>query len=212
MAKGRHFFVCKDGNALPQWLKLPGKVECVAANRLSNLSILPSDIVWLRLPPILSQETPKNDNLELIKRVSRVTLCIVMADIPTDADALAAFAAGAKGYCNSHSNSRVLKLIVNVVQDGGLWIGESLMSRLVVGVGKTIDEHAHKKSSSELLKSLTDREREVAEVIAGGASNKEVARLLYISERTVKAHVSTLFNKFDVRDRLQLTIKIKMLR
>ena len=134
-----------------------------------------------------------------------------MADIPDDEDALAAFATGARGYCNSHTNSRVLKLIVSVIQDGGLWIGESLMQRLVLGVGKTLDSKVPVKRADQIMSSLTHREREVAETIAGGASNKEVARLLQISERTVKAHLTTIFNKLEVRDRLQLTIKIKVL-
>ena len=211
MAKGRHVFVCKDGSALPEWLKLPGRVECVVPERLRVDMLTTGDMLWLRLP---SSGGHPGISDELVSKVSRRVTTIIMTDIPDDDEAIAMFSAGARGYCNSHSNSRVLKLIAKVVQDGGLWIGESLMQRLVVGVSKSLDGRVQEKRASEVhvLAALTDREREVAEAIAGGASNKDVARLLDISERAVKAHLTTLFNKLGVRDRLQLTIKIKKLR
>ena len=53
---------------------------------------------------------------------------------------------------------------------------------------------------------LTDREREVAATIAAGSSNKEIARQLGITERTVKAHVGAILEKLQVRDRLQLAL------
>ncbi len=209
MAKSRHVFVCKDGNPLPEWLKLSGSIESVAQEDVSRITLASTDIVWVRLS---SADIASAGNVDLVKQIANLARCVVMADIPGDEDALVAFAAGARGYCNSHANSRVLKLIARVVEDGGLWIGESLMQRLVTGIGKTIGSRVSEKQTAEVMASLTDREREVAETIAGGASNKEVARLLQISERTVKAHVTTIFNKLDVRDRLQLTIKIKMLK
>ena len=209
MAKSRHVFVCKDGNPLPEWLKLPGKVECVAPERLLTDALSHVDTVWLRLP---SSAEHSVINSELVRKVSRIARTIVMTDIPADEEAIAMLAAGALGYCNSHSNSRVLKLISKVVEDGGLWIGESLMQRLVVGVGRALDGHIPEKKISTAAVALTNREREIAEAIAGGASNKDVARLLQVSERTVKASLTTLFNKLGVRDRLQLIIKIKILR
>jgi DNA-binding NarL/FixJ family response regulator len=55
-------------------------------------------------------------------------------------------------------------------------------------------------------KDLTDREKQVASTLAGGASNKEIARALGITERTVKAHVGAILEKLQVRDRLQLSL------
>ena len=54
--------------------------------------------------------------------------------------------------------------------------------------------------------SLTEREREVAIAVAQGASNKEIARQLDITERTIKAHVGAILEKLGVRDRLQLSL------
>ena len=55
---------------------------------------------------------------------------------------------------------------------------------------------------------MTGRETEVILALKQGRSNKEIARELAISERTVKAHLSNLFQKFGVEDRLQLLIKL----
>jgi DNA-binding NarL/FixJ family response regulator len=55
---------------------------------------------------------------------------------------------------------------------------------------------------------LTDREKEVARTLARGASNKEIARSLDITERTVKAHVGAVLEKLQVRDRLQLSLVV----
>jgi DNA-binding NarL/FixJ family response regulator len=217
MAKSRQVFVCKDGKPLSEWLKLPGLVECLAVTNLVEASLAAADIVWIRVPSGESLTGLDFDEfVELVRRLSAATRTVVMSDIPEDQQALAAFEAGARGYCNSHSNSKALKLIASVVRDGGLWIGESLMQRMVIGVGKNLESGVPSKRttapSNNPMAALTAREREVAETISAGASNKEVARLLQITERTVKAHVSTIFNKLGVRDRLQLTIKIRILR
>jgi DNA-binding NarL/FixJ family response regulator len=207
VVKSRHVFVCKDGRALPEWLKLPGHVECVATSGFTPARLTVSDIVWIR---VSAGEALPGLGLDLIRQLPVSIATVVMSDIPRDEQALAVFSAGARGYCNSHSNSKVLKLIAGVVQDGGLWIGPS--QRLVAGIGKKLESQISERSGSGLPAILTGREQEVAEAISGGASNKEVARLLQISERTVKAHVNTLFNKLNVRDRLQLTITIKGLK
>jgi DNA-binding NarL/FixJ family response regulator len=55
---------------------------------------------------------------------------------------------------------------------------------------------------------LTTREREVAELIAGGASNKDIAERLGITERTVKAHLTSVFQKLGLTSRLQLAVRM----
>lgn len=55
---------------------------------------------------------------------------------------------------------------------------------------------------------LSERELQAAKLVAGGASNKEIADQLAITERTVKAHLSAIFEKLGVRDRLQLSLRI----
>ena len=58
------------------------------------------------------------------------------------------------------------------------------------------------------MRILSDREAQVAKFVAQGANNREIAQALQISERTVKAHLSAIFEKLGVRDRLQLSLRV----
>ncbi|TXH77528.1 response regulator transcription factor [Thauera aminoaromatica] len=127
---------------------------------------------------------------------------IVLADEPGEDDALAALTAGASGYCNSHAAPEVLSQVATVVGNGGLWVGQGLMQRLLAGAARLLPPNP----SDGWADTLTEREREVAHAIARGASNKEVARELAITERTVKAHVGAILEKLGARDRLQLSL------
>lgn len=127
---------------------------------------------------------------------------VVLADEPGEDDALAALAAGAAGYCNSHAAPEVLQQVAMVVGNGGLWVGQRLMQRLLAGTARLLPP----SSSDDWAATLTEREREVARSVARGASNKEIARELAITERTVKAHVGAILEKLGARDRLQLSL------
>lgn len=65
-----------------------------------------------------------------------------------------------------------------------------------------------RRVASERLASLTDREREVAMEVGSGASNAEIAASLFMSEATVKAHVSRLLTKLDATNRVQIAILV----
>ncbi|WP_305563110.1 response regulator transcription factor [Polaromonas sp.] len=162
------------------------------------------DIIWLRLEP----ELPVAMQIERLAPKLRLIPCVVLSDRPTDEEALAAFAAGARGYCNTHAAAQMLIQIAAVVLQGGLWIGESLMQRLVSATSRlqALSSTAATEKNETWSKTLTDREEQVARTLAGGASNKEIARALGITDRTVKAHVGAILEKLQVRDRLQLSL------
>jgi DNA-binding NarL/FixJ family response regulator len=136
--------------------------------------------------------------------------CVVLSDTPSDDEAIAAFSAGARGYCNTHAVAQVLIQIAAVVLQGGLWIGESLMQRLVSATSRVQTQAggAAVPGGASWSEDLTGREKEVATTLAAGASNKEIARALGITERTVKAHVGAILEKLHVRDRLQLSLVV----
>ena len=160
------------------------------------------DVVWLRLEHGLSVSALIENLAPQLKQVP----CVVLSDRPTDEEALVAFAAGARGYCNTHAAAQLLVQIAAVVLQGGLWIGESLMHRLVSATSRLQADIAATTERKAWSEGLTGRERQVANTLAGGASNKEIALALGITERTVKAHVGAIFEKLQVRDRLQLSL------
>ena len=130
---------------------------------------------------------------------------ILLADEPSEDEAMAALAAGASGYCNGHAAPEVLKQVAMVVENGGIWVGQGLMQRLLASTARLLPADI---VDSSWRTSLTAREQETALLLAKGASNKEIARQLSITERTVKAHVSAMLEKLGARDRMQLSLII----
>lgn len=190
---------------LPRWSEAfqagkAGKVHSARGNSRSSKA----DLVWLRLEHGL----PVAVQIEHLAPQLRLIPCVVLSDQPSDEEALAAFAAGARGYCNTHAAAQLLIQVAAVVLQGGLWIGESLMRRLVSATSRlqAAAGIVVLSESETWSKDLTGREKEVASTLASGASNKEIARALGITERTVKAHVGAVLEKLQVRDRLQLSL------
>jgi len=202
-----HLFLCAHGRMLPRWSDAfeTGRAVKIQSTR-TNAELAKVRLVWLRL----EQEAPIAVQMEHLALRLRLLPCIVLSDRPTDEEALAAFSAGARGYCNTHALPQVLTQVAAVVLQGGLWIGESLMQRLVSATSRVqVASHAATRPVSRAwAKELTDREKQVAVTLAGGASNKEIARALGITERTVKAHVGAILEKLHVRDRLQLSLVV----
>jgi DNA-binding NarL/FixJ family response regulator len=130
---------------------------------------------------------------------------VVLAEIPRDDHAIGALGAGAHGYCNAYADARVLREIAEVVLRGGMWLGESLITRLISTLAPRSATSAAERADG-LLASLTAREREIVELVLQGRSNKEIARETGLADRTVKAHLTTVFQKLGVRDRLQLAL------
>jgi two-component system nitrate/nitrite response regulator NarL len=197
----RHLFLSESGDLLPRWEQAFPKATATKIDATGD-DAKPPDLVWLRLRDGLSVAAQMASMRERFGQVA----CIALSDIPGDDEALAAFAASARGYCNSHAQPALLKQAATVVGQGGLWIGEGLMQRLVAVVGGL--PRAINADDKAWAADLTERERQVAETIVAGASNKEIARQLGITERTVKAHVGAILEKLQVRDRLQLALLI----
>jgi DNA-binding NarL/FixJ family response regulator len=200
-----HLFLCPHGRMLPRWKEAfqegrAGKIHTARA----GVSFENVDVIWLRL----EQELPVAMQLERLAPKLRLIPCVVLSDRPTDEEALAAFTAGARGYCNTHAAAQMLIQVAAVVLQGGLWIGESLMQRLVSATGRlqALPSTAATEKNENWSRTLTEREEQVARTLAGGASNKEIARALGITDRTVKAHVGAILEKLQVRDRLQLSL------
>lgn len=196
---------------MPRWLQaFPTARVTVAGSAIKRLPA--TALVWLRLDGI----RPALEQLAVLRKATEASPVIVLSNRPDNEEALALFSAGVRGYCNAHATAANLRQVANVVQAGGLWIGEALMQRLLAATQAAMsrvpvatpatDESTG--ASAGRLSVLTKRELEVARTVAGGASNKEIARQLGITERTVKAHVGAVFQKLRVRDRLHLALVV----
>jgi DNA-binding NarL/FixJ family response regulator len=109
---------------------------------------------------------------------------------------------GAMGIVlKEHAADQLLKAIMKV-NDGEVWIERSMMGSMIQEFNKPamVDPEIAK------IESLTDREREVIGLIGEGLKNKQVGERLFISETTVTHHLSSVFSKLEVSDRLELII------
>ncbi len=135
---------------------------------------------------------------------------IVMTPVFDEDEEIALLKVGAKGCCRRGIDSDSLQQVLNVTHDGGVWVTRSLLPRLVTELRRYADaQHpAAEKPAPDKLSGLTPREREIVRLIAGGATNKQVASALDISERTVKGHLSNVFQKLGISDRLKLVLYV----
>jgi DNA-binding NarL/FixJ family response regulator len=162
----------------------------------------------------LRPATPKVNTFALVSALYRQAAprpLILLADEPNEEETLLALSAGASGYCNGHAAPAVLTQVALAVNNGGIWVGQSLLRRLLAATqrGLATSPAARDADKEEAWREkLTAREQEAALLLAQGASNKEIARRMAITERTVKAHVGAMLEKLGARDRLQLALII----
>ncbi|MFB7554251.1 response regulator [Streptomyces brevispora] len=128
---------------------------------------------------------------ELTRRGARSRV-LVLTTYDTDSDTLPAIEAGATGYLLKDAPREELFTAVRAAADGRTVLSPAVASRLISRVRTPLP------SGSE---TLSAREREVLELVAKGTSNREIAAVLFISEATVKTHLTHVFAKLGAKDR-----------
>jgi DNA-binding NarL/FixJ family response regulator len=146
---------------------------------------------------------PVINGLEALEKIKALdnSAKVVMLTFHQDREyLLRALELGALGYILKDADSKVLIEAVRSVYKGQTYIQPSMASELV-------NEYKRIKSGDDDPRSLlTDREVEVLRLLSKGLLNKEIANVLYISEKTVKNHISSIFRKLDVQDRTQAAV------
>ena len=131
----------------------------------------------------------------------------MLTTFQADEQVMSALRAGASGFLVKDTPPADIIRAVRVVASGEAIISPSVTRTLLAhfAEGEASDRH---RAAAQRLATLTDREREVALAVGSGASNADVAASLFMSEATVKAHVSRLFTKLDVTNRVQVAILV----
>lgn len=123
-------------------------------------------------------------------------------DTPTITDMLGYTELGVLAYFNSYMADAHYQQLVRLLANGQSWFPPAMMQDAFSLARSTLAS----MPSTDPLEQLTKREREVALAVAAGLSNKMVAKQCGITERTVKAHMTHIFKKLDVKDRVALVI------
>ena len=162
------------------------------------------EIVLLDLELVGFKHTYSNKLLSICSRVK----VIILSGIISEDTEYGLLKAGVRGCCSYDMVPKMLKQVVLAVQQGELWAHRKITNRLLNELGAISSKYKAYKSSYILLSKLTDREYEIALHVANGESNKQIAHLCAITERTVKAHLSEVFYKLGVTDRINLALII----
>jgi two-component system, NarL family, nitrate/nitrite response regulator NarL len=168
-------------------------VECV-----KMLTKLKPDILLLDL------RMPEKDGLGVLEEVNFDTLptrVIVLTAAEDDRDVVRAMRLGARGVVLKQSASDLLLKSIRKVSDGEIWL-DNRMTAEVIDAFKKSSESGQRREKPL----LSDREKEIVQLVAQGFRNREIGEKLFISEQTVKNHLHNIFDKLGVSDRLELAL------
>jgi DNA-binding NarL/FixJ family response regulator len=128
---------------------------------------------------------------------------IVLTMFEDDDSVFAAMRAGARGYLLKGADQAEILRAIHSVRNGEALFGPGIARRLINFFAQPNSQAQHP------FPELTEREREVLDLLARGMSNAEIANSLVISQKTVRNHVSNIFNKLQVADRVQAIIRAR---
>jgi DNA-binding NarL/FixJ family response regulator len=195
--------------SLTTWKQgLPALSSVLAVTEMDSLSE-----AMVRIRPhilLIDLDLPELGGTEGIARLWRrhsATRIIVFSAALSDDAELALFLSGVRGCCQRDIDSQLLKRVVVAVQEGELWIRRTLTHRLL---DELVARAGPQCSAAFDLRraNLTEREQEISVHVGSGESNKQIARRLDITERTVKAHLTEIFRKLGITDRLRLALLV----
>jgi len=184
---------------------LKEKYDLDQANSLSKLKKLCIDEKFDLI--LLHRSLVAPDTLTEIRRLNPLSRIFLLSDRPNEEEGLIFLKLGIVGYANTYISAERLTEATRVVSSGAVWLGQKVMQRLILDSYTRAKEKAASNSGKK-LESLTKREREIANLIAQGQSNLEIAANLKITERTVKAHLSSIYEKTKTGSRLNLALLI----
>jgi len=153
---------------------------------------------------LLDLRMPEKDGLGVLEEVNfdtTQTRVIVLTAAEDDRDVVRAMRLGARGVVLKQSASDLLLKSIRKVSEGEIWL-DNRMTAEVIDAFKKSSESGQRREKPL----LSDREKEIVQLVAQGFRNREIGEKLFISEQTVKNHLHNIFDKLGVSDRLELAL------
>jgi len=155
---------------------------------------------------LLDMRMPKGDGRQVVTELARRNILpptLILTTFDDDEAALGVVHAGARGFLLKDVTLERLVAAVRTLAEGGTMIHPALTARAERELAAKPGDPVPSDSDAD----LTTREREVLRLLAGGYSNREIAKALFVAEGTVKNHVSNILTKMGVRDRTRAVLK-----
>lgn len=131
----------------------------------------------------------------------------LLSDQPNEEEGLISLRSGIVGYGNTYISRERLAEALHVVATGGVWLGQKLIQHLIMESINAAAAPAATVTRGD-LSVLTPMERKVAKLVARGMTNLAIANELAITERTVKAHLTAIYEKMHIGNRLSLALLV----
>lgn len=155
---------------------------------------------------IMDLGLPNINGIEATKKIrakNKEIKIVILTSHNDEKEVLESLKAGANAYCSKEINPTRLTQIVNSVLDGASWFDPSIAHVVL----KAATNSNTFENSSKNDYNLTTREAQILKLITQGYSNSEIAKELFVSINTTKAHVASILQKLEVDDRLQAALK-----
>lgn len=156
---------------------------------------------------LMDLQMPEGGGLEATRQITAVDpqiFILVVTLFEDDDSVFAALRAGARGYILKDADEEEIMRAIRAIGKGEAIFSPAIAARLMDYFASTRAE-----ASQEIFPELTEREREILQLIARGESNATIADQLSISLKTVRNHVSNIYNKLQVADRAQAAIRAR---
>jgi two-component system NarL family response regulator len=142
-----------------------------------------------------------------LRQHSPSTKIIVLGQPLSDEVEISFFSTGVRGCCNGDIEPETLQRVITAVRQGEPWIRRSLVQKLLDEMqSMLVSKILEPSSGGRQVAELSPREHQIAHLVMYGESNKLIARRLEITERTVKGHMTDIFRKLGIEDRLKLAL------
>jgi DNA-binding NarL/FixJ family response regulator len=142
-----------------------------------------------------------------LRKSAPSTRFFLLSDKPNEKEGLDFLKIGIAGYGNTYISPPRLSEAIRIIADGQVWLGQQVIQKLITDIATRTKAQAGPDAAQKLA-DLTRRERKVAEMVALGRTNLEIAADLKITERTVKAHLTSVYDKTKSGNRLNLALLI----
>ena len=156
---------------------------------------------------VMDLSMPSMNGVEATRRIvqDRSNTAVLVLTMSEDDDSVfAAMRAGARGYLVKGSDTDEVVAAILAVGRGDAIFGPSVAQRILSFLTKPLSVY-----DEQMFPELSQREREVLDLIATGVSNSDIARRLSLSPKTVRNHVSNVFTKLQVADRAQAIVRAR---
>ncbi len=188
-------------------MRREGSVKIVgeAANGRQTIDViseLKPDIV------LLDSTMPEMGGIEVLPAIREKKLktkALMLTANKSETVIFKALKGGAKGYLSKNVSISDLIKAIKAVHKGELWVERKLMAKFFDKEAITDPKGESRAGRPKMV--LTPREKEILSILTTGCTNKEIAKALFISEKTVKSHLNSIFRKLNVTRRLQAILQ-----